>query len=185
MNFFITEQLKEAEFKHELTVKRKEKLIDLLFKYKNAFATDKEPRGAIIGHEVDIILNVEKPYPPLLRRPAYPASPRARNVLEVHIKELVELVVFRKLGHNEQIEVITPVIITWNNGKSRMVGDFRALKTYTIPDRYPIPMIRETLTQLSQDKFITEMDSIKGFRQNVLTDNAKKLLRIIVHCGIF
>ncbi|MBW0545543.1 hypothetical protein O181_085258 [Austropuccinia psidii MF-1] len=29
------------------------------------------------------------------------------------------------------------------------------------------------------------MDSLKGFHQNVLTENAKKLLRIIVHCGIF
>ncbi|MBW0592143.1 hypothetical protein O181_131858 [Austropuccinia psidii MF-1] len=163
----------------------KEKLIDLLFKYKNAFATDKEPLGAIIGHEVDIILNVEKPYPPLLRRPAYPASPRAREALEVHIKELMGPVVLIKLGHKEQVEVTTPVIITWHNGKSRMVGHFRALNTYNIPDRYPIPRIRETLTQLSQAKFITSMDTLKGFNPNVLTDNAKKLLRIIVHCGIF
>ncbi|MBW0573096.1 hypothetical protein O181_112811 [Austropuccinia psidii MF-1] len=29
------------------------------------------------------------------------------------------------------------------------------------------------------------MDALKGFHQNVLTENAKKLLRIIVHCGIF
>ncbi|MBW0537507.1 hypothetical protein O181_077222 [Austropuccinia psidii MF-1] len=29
------------------------------------------------------------------------------------------------------------------------------------------------------------MDSLKGFHQNVLTDDSKKLLRIIVHCGIF
>ncbi|MBW0555065.1 hypothetical protein O181_094780, partial [Austropuccinia psidii MF-1] len=182
---FISEQLKEAEFNQELTEKMKEKLIDLLFKYKNAFATDKEPLGAIIGHEVDIILNVEKPYPPLLRRPAYPASPRAREALEVHIKELMDLGVLRKVGHNEQVEVTTPVIIAWHNGKSRMVGDFRALNTYTIPDRYPIPRIHETLTQLSQAKFITAMDALKGFHQNVLTDNAKKLLRMIVHCGIF
>ncbi|MBW0590848.1 hypothetical protein O181_130563 [Austropuccinia psidii MF-1] len=67
---FISENLKEAEFNQELTEKMKGKLIDLLFKYKNAFATDKEPPCAIIGNEVDIILNVEKPYPPLLRRPA-------------------------------------------------------------------------------------------------------------------
>ncbi|MBW0576582.1 hypothetical protein O181_116297 [Austropuccinia psidii MF-1] len=113
----------------------KEKLIDLLFKYKNAFATDKEPLGAIIGNEVDIILNVEKPYPPLLRRPAYPASPRAREALEVHIKALMDLVVLRKVGNNEQLEVTTPVFITWHNGKSRMIGDFKALNTYTIPDR--------------------------------------------------
>ncbi|MBW0507187.1 hypothetical protein O181_046902 [Austropuccinia psidii MF-1] len=97
----------------------------------------------------------------------------------------MDLVVLRKVGHNEQVEVTTPVIITWHNGKSRMVGDVRALKTYTIPDQCPIPRINETLTQLSQAKFVTAMDALKGFNQNVLTDNAKKLLRIIVQCGIF
>ncbi|MBW0499132.1 hypothetical protein O181_038847 [Austropuccinia psidii MF-1] len=131
------------------------------------------------------MLNVEKPYPPLLKRPAYPASPRARKASEVHINKLMDLVLLRKVGHNEQVEVTTPVIITWHNGKSRMVGDFRALNTYTIPERYPIPRIHEKLTQLSQAKFITAMDALKGFHQNVLIDNAKRLLRIIVHCGIF
>ncbi|MBW0544956.1 hypothetical protein O181_084671 [Austropuccinia psidii MF-1] len=163
----------------------KEKLINLLFKYKNSFSTDKEPLGAIIGNEVDIILHVENLYAPLLRRPAYPASPRAGEALEVHIKELMDLGVLRKVGHNEQVEFTTPVIITWHNGKSRMVGDFRALKTYTIPDRYPIPRVHEILTQLSQAKFLTAMDSLKGFHQNVLTDNYKKPLRIKVHCGSF
>ncbi|MBW0485771.1 hypothetical protein O181_025486 [Austropuccinia psidii MF-1] len=110
-DLFIAEQLKEEEFNHTLTEKMKEKLIDLLFKYKNAFATDKEPLGAIIGHEVDIILNVENPYPPLLRRPFYPASPRAREALEVHINELIDLGVLRKLGQNEQVEVTKPGIM--------------------------------------------------------------------------
>ncbi|MBW0590336.1 hypothetical protein O181_130051, partial [Austropuccinia psidii MF-1] len=82
----------------------KEKLIELLFKYKNALETDKEPLDSIIGHEVDIILNVEKPYPPLLRRPAYPASLRAREALEVHIKELMDLGVLTNIVHNEQVE---------------------------------------------------------------------------------
>ncbi|MBW0526195.1 hypothetical protein O181_065910 [Austropuccinia psidii MF-1] len=67
-DFFIGDQLKEEEFNQELTEKMKEKFIELLFKYKDGFSTDKEPLGATIGHEVDIILNVEKPYPPLLRR---------------------------------------------------------------------------------------------------------------------
>ncbi|MBW0499588.1 hypothetical protein O181_039303 [Austropuccinia psidii MF-1] len=82
-----------------------EKLIDLLFKYTDAFQTDKRLLGAIIWHELEIILNVEKPYPLFLRRPAYPASPRAREYLEVHIKELMDLGVLRKVGHNEQVEV--------------------------------------------------------------------------------
>ncbi|MBW0517400.1 hypothetical protein O181_057115 [Austropuccinia psidii MF-1] len=90
----------------------KEKLIEFLFKYKNAIETEKEPLCAMIGYEVDIILNVGKPYPPLLRIPAYAASPRAREALEVHIKNLMDLGVLSKVGHNEQVEVTTPVIIT-------------------------------------------------------------------------
>ncbi|MBW0505507.1 hypothetical protein O181_045222 [Austropuccinia psidii MF-1] len=97
----------------------------------------------------------------------------------------MDLGVLRKVGNNKHVEVNTPVIIAWNNGKSRMVGDFTALNTYTIPDRYSIPRIHETLTQLSQAKFRTAMDALKVFHQNVLTEDAKKLLRIIVHCGIF
>ncbi|MBW0515035.1 hypothetical protein O181_054750 [Austropuccinia psidii MF-1] len=68
----------------------KEKSIGLLYKYKNAFATEKEPLGAIIGHELYIIIDIGKPYPPLLRRPAYAANQRAREAPEVHIKELMD-----------------------------------------------------------------------------------------------
>ncbi|MBW0515379.1 hypothetical protein O181_055094 [Austropuccinia psidii MF-1] len=66
------------------------------------------------------MLNVERPYPPLLRRPAYPVSPRAIEALESHIDELVKLGVLRKVGQNEELELTTPVIITWHNDKSRM-----------------------------------------------------------------
>ncbi|MBW0504320.1 hypothetical protein O181_044035 [Austropuccinia psidii MF-1] len=97
----------------------------------------------------------------------------------------MDLGVLRKAEHNEQVEFTTPVILTWNNVKSRMVGDFRALNTYTIPDRYPITRIYETLTPFSQPKLITSMDALKGFHQNFLVDNSKGLLRIIVHCGIY
>ncbi|MBW0564888.1 hypothetical protein O181_104603 [Austropuccinia psidii MF-1] len=131
------------------------------------------------------MLNVERPYPPLLRRLAYPASPRAREALESHINELVNLGALRKVGNNEEIEVTMPVIITWHNDKSRMVGNLRSLNTYTIPDRYPVPRIHETLTQLSKAKFITSMDALKCFHQNFLTPHGRKFLRIIAHFGIY
>ncbi|MBW0587512.1 hypothetical protein O181_127227 [Austropuccinia psidii MF-1] len=66
-----------------------------------------------------------------------------------------------------------------------MVGDFRELNTYTAPDRYPIPIIQESLTQLSKAKYITSMDALKGFNQNVLMIKATKLLTIITHCSIY
>ncbi|MBW0495376.1 hypothetical protein O181_035091 [Austropuccinia psidii MF-1] len=133
-----------------------------------------------------------KTLPPLFRRPAYLASPKSREALEILIKELLDLGLIRKVGHNEEVELTTPVIVAWRNGdfrgpksrealeilikelldlgairkvehneeveittpvigawcngKSLMVGDFRALNTYTIPAMYPIPKIQISLT---------------------------------------
>ncbi|MBW0554485.1 hypothetical protein O181_094200 [Austropuccinia psidii MF-1] len=117
-------------------------LIDVLFTYNNTFASHNEPLGTMQGHEVDITLNIDRPYPAVLRRPDYPPSPRAREALEKHIQELIQLGVVRKVGHHEEVEVTTPVIIAWHNDKSRMVGDFGELNTHTVPDRYLIPRIQ-------------------------------------------
>ncbi|MBW0567342.1 hypothetical protein O181_107057 [Austropuccinia psidii MF-1] len=62
---FKSEQLKEAEISLHLTDKQENELSSLLYDHRGAFASDKEPLGAIIGNEVDIILNIERPYPPL------------------------------------------------------------------------------------------------------------------------
>ncbi|MBW0536041.1 hypothetical protein O181_075756 [Austropuccinia psidii MF-1] len=182
---FLSAQLIEAQISPELTLEMKEELIEASFQYREAFVSDNEPLGAIKVHEVYIILNVERPYPPLLRIPANPASPRAGVALKTHIDEQMKLGVLRKAGQNEEVEVTTPVIITWNNYKSKMFVNLRELNTYTIPDRYPIPRIHETLTHLSKAKCITSMDSLNGFHQNVLTPHARKSLRIIAHRGIY
>ncbi|MBW0497044.1 hypothetical protein O181_036759 [Austropuccinia psidii MF-1] len=124
----------------------KEDLIEISFQYREACASDNEPLGYIKGHEVEIMLNVERPYPTLLRRTDYPGSPRGREALEAQIDELMKLGVLRKVGHNEEVEVTAPVVITWNDDKLRMVGDLTELNTYNMPERYTIPRIHETLT---------------------------------------
>ncbi|MBW0475403.1 hypothetical protein O181_015118 [Austropuccinia psidii MF-1] len=174
-----------TEISLHLSDKQENELSAILYDHKEALASDKEPLGAIIGHEIDIILNIERPYPPLLRRPAYPASPKSREALEINIRELIDLGEIRKLGHNQEVEIPTPVIVAWYNEKFRMVWDFRALNTYTIPDRYPIPKIQISLTQISQAVYISTVDALKGFHQNVVTPRARKYFKIIVHCGVY
>ncbi|MBW0530033.1 hypothetical protein O181_069748 [Austropuccinia psidii MF-1] len=108
---FVADQLVEAQINPSLSPNMWNGLIEVLYTYNNAFACDNEPLGDIKGHEVDITLNNDRPYPPVLRRPAYQSSPRAREALEEHIQELIQLGVLRKVGHNEEVEVTTPVII--------------------------------------------------------------------------
>ncbi|MBW0537989.1 hypothetical protein O181_077704 [Austropuccinia psidii MF-1] len=68
---FVSNQLNDAQISPELKPQMKEELIESLFKYREAFASDNEPLGAIKGYEVDIMLNVERPCPPVLRIPAF------------------------------------------------------------------------------------------------------------------
>lgn len=98
----------------------------------------------------------------------YPASPRNRVDIEKHLDELLKLGVIRKVGEDEEVDITTPVIIAWHNGKSCLCGDFRALNTYMVPDRYPLPRIEYALTNLGKAIYITVMDVMKGFHQNIV-----------------
>ncbi|MBW0589284.1 hypothetical protein O181_128999 [Austropuccinia psidii MF-1] len=124
---FKSEQLNEAKISLHLTDKQENELSSILYDHKEAFQSDKEPLG----------------------RPAYPESPKSREALEININEPLDLGVRRKVVHNAELEITTPVIVEWNNVNHRMVGEFRALNTYTVPERYPIPKIQTALTQIS------------------------------------
>ncbi|MBW0531741.1 hypothetical protein O181_071456 [Austropuccinia psidii MF-1] len=71
---FNTEQMNEAEVSPHLTDIQENELSTLLYDPKEALESDKEPLKAILGHEIDIILIIERPYPQILRGPAYPES---------------------------------------------------------------------------------------------------------------
>ncbi|MBW0517215.1 hypothetical protein O181_056930 [Austropuccinia psidii MF-1] len=77
-------------------------------------------RWNIRGHDIELYLDVEKPYPPKLRRPPYPESQETRKEIEKHINELLDMDVIRKIGHNEIVQIPTPFLITWNDGNSRL-----------------------------------------------------------------
>ena len=112
---FEKEYLSQAALSFLLTDSQKADVLQTCFEYKEAFCTTDEPIGNITGHDMEIELTVQAPYPPLLRRPPYPSSPKSREALSTHIQELLDLKVLRKVGHNEVVEITTPVILAWHN----------------------------------------------------------------------
>ncbi|MBW0461019.1 hypothetical protein O181_000734 [Austropuccinia psidii MF-1] len=150
-----------------------------------SFAIGEEPFENIRGHDIEIYLDMERPYPPMMIRAPYPASLETGKGIEKNINELLDMDVIRNIGHNRIVEIATLVLITWNDGKSRLCGDFRALNNYTQANRYPIPKIPHALDKLAKTKYITKMDCMKDFHQNGVKESYMKLLGIICHMGIY
>ncbi|MBW0535248.1 hypothetical protein O181_074963 [Austropuccinia psidii MF-1] len=117
----------------------------MLRKNRPEFGISKDPLGQFRRHDIKLCLDVERPYPPMLSRPPYPASLETRKKIEKHINELLDMDVIRKIGHNEIVDITTPVLITWNDGKYRLCGDFSTLNNYTEAERYPIPRLPHAL----------------------------------------
>ncbi|MBW0468695.1 hypothetical protein O181_008410 [Austropuccinia psidii MF-1] len=120
----LVNEFREGQFSTTLTSIQKLSLLKILRKNRPAFVIGEEPLGKIRGHDIEVYLDVERPYPPMLRRPPYPASLETRKEIEKHITELLDMDALRKIGHYEILEITTPVLITCIYGKSRLCEDF-------------------------------------------------------------
>ncbi|MBW0475341.1 hypothetical protein O181_015056 [Austropuccinia psidii MF-1] len=178
-------EFREGQFSTSLTSKQKLSLLTILRKNKPSFSIGEESLGKIKGHDIELYLDVERPYPPMLRSPPYPASLETRNKIEKHINELLDMDFIRKIGHNEIVGITTPVLITWHDGESRLCGDVRSLNNCTQADRYPIPRIPHALDKVAKAKYITKMYCTNGFHQNVVKLNSINVPKIICLMGIY
>ncbi|MBW0539594.1 hypothetical protein O181_079309 [Austropuccinia psidii MF-1] len=95
-------------------------LLKILRKSRPAFSLGEEPSGNDRGHDIELYMDVERTHPPILRRPPYTEILETRKEIEKHVNELLDMDVIRKMENNEILEVTTPVLITWNDGKSRL-----------------------------------------------------------------
>ncbi|MBW0549308.1 hypothetical protein O181_089023 [Austropuccinia psidii MF-1] len=75
----LLNEFREGQFSTTLTSKQRLSLLKMLRKNIPAFAIGEEPLGKIKGHDIELYLDVERPYPPILRRPPYPANLETRK----------------------------------------------------------------------------------------------------------
>ncbi|MBW0477468.1 hypothetical protein O181_017183 [Austropuccinia psidii MF-1] len=81
----LLNEFREGQFSTALTSKQKLSLLKLLRKNRPAFAIGEEPLVNIKGLVIELYLDVERPYPPILRRPPYPPNLETRKEIEKHI----------------------------------------------------------------------------------------------------
>ncbi|MBW0496864.1 hypothetical protein O181_036579 [Austropuccinia psidii MF-1] len=109
----LLNEFRDGKFRTSIISKQQLSLLNILRKNRPEFSIGEDPLGKIRGHDIEIYLGVERPSPPMLRRPPYPASLETRKEIKKHINELLHMDVIRKIGQNEIVEITTPVLINW------------------------------------------------------------------------
>ncbi|KAI0992153.1 hypothetical protein K3495_g16033, partial [Podosphaera aphanis] len=71
------------------------------------------------------------------------------------------------------------------NGGLRFCVDYRGLNAKTIPDRYPLPLFRETLRQLSKARWFTKLDVKSAFHRIRIRDGDEWMTAFRCRLGLF
>jgi hypothetical protein len=70
-------------------------------------------------------------------------------------------------------------------GGVRICQDYRGLNNVTIKNRYPLPLIRETLDALCNAKFYTKLDVIAAFNRVRIAEGHEWKTAFITRFGLF
>ena len=70
-------------------------------------------------------------------------------------------------------------------GGIRFCVDYRRLNAITKKDRYPIPLIEETLAQLEGAKYFTKIDIHQAFYRIKMSKDSKELTTFLIRFGTF
>ena len=71
------------------------------------------------------------------------------------------------------------------NGGLRFCVDYRGLNAITMPDRYPLPLFKETLRQLSKAKWFTKLDVKSAFHRIRIREGDEWMTAFRCRLGLF
>jgi hypothetical protein len=91
-----------------------------------------------------------------------------------------------KIKKVESSPVATPIFfIKKKDGSLRMVQDYQKLNSYTIKNKYPIPLISDLLNQLKGSKYYTALDVQWGYHNIRIKEGDEWKATFCTHKGLF
>ena len=138
----------------------KDKLPAHYSKYLDVFSRDQAdelPPHRVQDHAIDLVPNQQPPF-----KRGYKMSQDELSAIKSYIDEHLAKGYIRRSSSPAAAPVL---LVRKPGGGLRFCVDYRCLNAVTVKNRYPIPLIRETLDKLSKARYFTKLDIIAAFNK--------------------
>ena len=138
-------------------------------------------RGEGIDHKIELVQNEGKD-PEVPWGPLYSMSQEELMVLRKTLADLLDKN-FIRVSHSS---AAAPVLFVRKPGGGlRFCVDYRALNALTKKDRYPLPLINETLNQIGRAKWFTKLDVSAAFHKIRITKGQEWMTAFRTRYGLY
>jgi hypothetical protein len=146
-----------------------------VFKHKSEFTLPDRKPG--IDHAINLKPGSEPPY-----KRGFAMNPTQLAAVKKHVDEGMAMDIMEPSNSS----CASPVLLVKKPGGGiRVCVDYRALNALTVKDRYPIPLIKETLERLSKAKFYTKLDIVAAFNNLRIRQGDEWMTAFITRYGLY
>ncbi|XP_068249797.1 uncharacterized protein [Palaemon carinicauda] len=160
---------------HLPKVEREE--LEAVLKSYPAICSDTPGCCTLVQHDIVLEPNANP-----VRQPFYRVSHRLLPALKAEVEYLLKL----DLAAPSKSPWASPCILVKKpNNSYRMCTDYRRVNSVTVKDAYPLPRIADIIDSVSNSKYLTQIDLLKGYYQIKLTDRTREISAFITPFGLF
>jgi len=176
-----------ADVEKFLTPKAKPTVAEILSKLPKEFHdfakafqpadADKLPPHRPWDHKIELIPGKQAPY--AKNRPFTPIQLRC-------VKKWLDEMMDKGWIRESRSPAATPLLLAAKPGGGvRICHDYRGLNNVTVKNRYPIPLIKETLDALCRAKWYTKVDIVAAFNRIRIAEGHEWMTAFITRFGLY
>ena len=158
-----------------LSPEQQDDIANLIYEYSDLFP-DVPTKTHIALHDVNV--GDAKP----IKQHPYRVNPIKREILSQEVKFMLE----NEIIEGSHSEWSSPCLLVPKPDKTyRFCTDFRKVNNVTKSDSYPIPRMEDCIDNVSQAKYVSKFDLLKGYWQVPLTPRAKEVSAFVTPDGFY
>jgi hypothetical protein len=140
-------------------------------------AADILPPHRTYDHRIPLKEGKEPPF-----RPLYSLSRSELDALKTFLEQNLAKGFIRQSSSPAGAPIL---FVKKGDGSLRLVVDYRGLNEITIKNRYPLPLVRETLMRLSKAKWFTKLDVRGAYNLIRMAEGEEWKTAFRTRCGLF